>query len=124
MSNITAEQLESAKQSIVDVIAALFEIREASGCGHPRMVGFASDAPATQGAAMHEIQLTQRVNAGAHMCLAVAAAALEVACDLLSDSNDLMANDRERLLQSCAEDVKFAGEAAFRAAHILSDARA
>ncbi|MEP6722953.1 MAG: hypothetical protein ABJA77_16015 [Variovorax sp.] len=124
MSDITAEQLESAKQSIVGVIAALFEIRQSSGCGHPRTVGFASDSPAAQGVAMHEIQLAQRVNAGVHMCLAVAAAALEVAGDLLDDSNNLMANDRERVLQSCAKDVKFAGEAAFRAARILSDARA
>jgi len=95
----TADKIRRARSAVDDVMLELFSPQIIEGARHP---------------------LEQRADAGLHMCLAVASAALEVSRALL-DSIGNGTDEGGRTLQSCARDASLVVDAALRARAILSE---
>ncbi|MDM0025343.1 hypothetical protein [Variovorax saccharolyticus] len=115
MSSAASGKIDDAKRAVVEVITEVFS--DSLVDGHARLVDWVSDSPvATE--EMQQVQRDQRCTAGAHLCLAAAAAALDVAALLLKRSN---AGASENALRRGAIGAALAGEVASRAARVLAD---
>lgn len=117
MSSAPGGKIDDAKKAVVEVITEVFAGSLVEG--HARLVGWASDSPAAT-EEMHRVQLDQRGNAGAHLCLAAAAAALDVAALLLNADAASNADAHENALRRCAMGAALAGELVSRAALVLA----
>ncbi|MDM0031781.1 hypothetical protein QTI33_06435 [Variovorax sp. J22P271] len=122
MANAHGVRIENLKQAVIGVIGELTATRPLDE-GHSRPIGFASDSPAAAAQRLREFDLDQRSQAGLHLSLAAAAAALEVAAALMNDPADLDAEHRERALRRCAMGAALTGEVASRAVSVLADDR-
>ncbi|MEJ8814555.1 hypothetical protein WKW77_25990 [Variovorax ureilyticus] len=116
-----ADKIRRARCAVDDVMLELFNLQIVEGAPHARIVGIASDCPEQSLLAARRIAALQRTDAGLHMCLAVASAALEVGRALLDRTKDEGIDDGELALQSCAKDADLVVEAALRARAILAD---
>lgn len=116
-----ADKIRRARSAVDNVMLELFHAHIVECARHPRLVGIASDCPERSLVAARSIATEQRTDAGLHMCLAVASAALEVSRALLDRTEDAGIDDDERMLQHCAKDAALVVEAALRARAILSD---
>lgn len=119
MANAHSVRIEHLKQAVIGVIDELGPLDE----GHARPIGFASDSPAAAAQRLREFDLDQRSQAGIHLSLAAAAAALEVAAALMNEPCDLATEHRERSLRRCALGAALTGEVASRALSVLADER-
>ncbi|SCK23216.1 hypothetical protein VAR608DRAFT_1821 [Variovorax sp. HW608] len=117
----TANKIRRARCAVDDVMLELFSPQIVEGAPHPRLVGIASDCTRREQNAARQIAIEQRTDAGLHLCLAVASAALEVSRALLDSAVNAQADEGERALQSCAQDAGLVVEAALRARAILAD---
>ncbi|SEB04401.1 hypothetical protein [Variovorax sp. YR216] len=116
-----ADKIRRARCAVDDVMLELFNPQIVEGAPHSRIVGIASDCPEHSLHAARRIAALQRTDAGLHMCLAVASAALEVSRALLDRMRDDGIDDGESALRSCAQDADLVVEAALRARAILAD---
>ncbi|MBB3181263.1 hypothetical protein [Variovorax sp. Sphag1AA] len=116
-----ADKIKRARCAVDNVMLELFDAQIVEGARHSRLVGIASDCNEQSLVAARSIAADQRTDAGLHMCLAVASAALEVSRTLLGRTEDAGIDDDERMLQHCAQDAALVVEAALRARAILSD---
>ena len=115
-----ADKIRRARCAVDDVMLELFSPQIVEGASHSRLVGIASDCADRERSVALRIAIDQRTNAGLHMCLAVASAALEVSRALLDSAASAGPDDGDRALRVCARDAGLVVEAALRARAILS----
>jgi len=116
-----ADKIRRARCAIDDVMLNLFNPQIVGGARHSRLVGIASDCAEHGLLSARRIAAEQRTDAGLHMCLAVASAALEVSRSLLDRTASASVDDDERALRRCAQDAGLVIEAALRARAILAE---
>lgn len=117
----TSDKIRRARCAVDDVMLELFSPQIGEGAHHSRLVGIASDCIERERNAARRIAIEQRTDAGLHLCLAVASAALEMSRALLDSTRNTRADEGERALQSCAQDAGLVVEAALRARAILAN---
>ena len=116
----TSDKIRRARGTVDDVMLELFGPQIVDGQCHSRVVGIASDYAERNQHAARKIAIDQRLDAGLHMCLTVASAALEVSRELLSNAAYAHVGNGESALNRCAQDADLVVQAARRAHAILA----